>query len=46
MFGKITVCSYQTLFLLYGVMALVILILLPTLPSIVPKHHDYYDPAK
>ena len=43
--GNLTICSYQTLFLLYGFIATVILILLPTLPAIVPKHHDYYDPA-
>ncbi len=40
----VTISNYQTLFLLYGVIALVLLILFPTLPSIVPKHHDYYKP--
>ena len=44
--GKISFCSYQTLFLLYGVIATVILILFPTLPAIVPKHHDYYEPMR
>ncbi|MBQ9335763.1 MAG: MFS transporter [Lentisphaeria bacterium] len=44
--GKLTICSYQTLFLLYGVIATVILVLVPTLPAIVPKHHDYYEPAQ
>ena len=44
--GKLSFCSYQTLFLLYGVVATVILILFPTLPAIVPKHHDYYEPMR
>ena len=44
--GKISFCSFQTLFLLYGVVATVILILFPTLPAIVPKHHDYYEPMR
>lgn len=39
-----TISSYQTLFLFYGVIATVLLILFPTLPAIVPKHHDYYKP--
>ena len=43
--NKLTICNYQTLFLLYGVIATVILVLVPTLPAIVPKHHDYYEPA-
>ena len=42
----VTVCNYQTLFLLYAVIAAVILILFPTLPAVVPKHKDYYDPVK
>ena len=45
-FKGLTISSYQTLFLLYAVIAAVILILLPTLPAIVPKHKDYYDPVK
>ena len=40
------ISSYQTLFLLYAVIAAVILVLLPTLPAIVPKHKDFYDPVK
>ena len=44
--SKLTISSYQTLFLLYAVIAAVILILIPTLPAIVPKHKDYYDPVK
>ena len=44
--GGMTFCSFQTLFLLYGVIATVILILFPTLPAVVPKHHDYYEPAR
>ena len=45
-FKGLTISSYQTLFLLYAVIAAVILIQLPTLPAIVPKHKDYYDPVK
>lgn len=41
--GKMTFSNYQTLFLLYGVIALVVMLLLPTLPSVVPRHHDYYE---
>jgi predicted MFS family arabinose efflux permease len=44
--GKLSFCSFQTLFLLYGVIATIILILFPTLPAIVPKHHDYYEPMR
>ncbi|MBQ7696518.1 MAG: MFS transporter [Lentisphaeria bacterium] len=42
--GPLEICSYQTLFLLYGSLMAILLILLPTLPAIVPKHHDYYEP--
>jgi len=45
-FAGMKICSFQTLFLLYGVIATVILILFPTLPAIVPKHHDYYEPSR
>ena len=45
-FGNLTICHYQTLFLIYGVIAAVLLLLFPMLPAIVPKHHDYYDPVK
>lgn len=44
--GKITVSHYQTLFLLYAAMAAILLILFPTLPAIVPKHRDYYEPMR
>ena len=43
--NTLTICNYQTLFLFYGVIATVILVLIPTLPAIVPKHHDYYEPT-
>ena len=42
--GSMTLCSYQTLFLLYGTIAVILLLLLPTLPAIVPKHRNYYEP--
>ena len=44
--GNFTFCSFQTLFLLYGVITTILLILFPTLPAIVPKHHDYYEPVR
>lgn len=40
------ISRYQTFFLLYGVMLLILLFLLPTLPSFIPKHEDYYEPKK
>ena len=43
-FGNMELCSYQTLFLFYGVLAAILLVLIPTLPAIVPKHRDYYEP--
>ena len=42
--GSLEICSYQTLFLLYGTLLAILLVLFPTLPAIVPKHHDYYEP--
>ena len=42
--GGMTLCSYQTLFLFYGITAAVLLILIPTLPAIVPKRKNYYEP--
>ena len=42
--GSLEICSYQTLFLLYGSLLAILLVLFPTLPAIVPKHHDYYEP--
>ncbi|MBO5792659.1 MAG: MFS transporter [Lentisphaeria bacterium] len=42
--GNMELCSYQTLFLFYGVLAGILLVLIPTLPAIVPKHKDYYEP--
>lgn len=42
--GNMELCSYQTLFLFYGVLAGILLILIPTLPAIVPRHKDYYEP--
>ena len=45
-FGKLSICNFQTFFLFYGVIATVILILLPTLPAVVPRRHDYYEPMR
>ena len=42
--GSLELCSYQTLFLFYGVLAAVLLVLIPTLPAICSKHKDYYEP--
>ena len=38
--------TYQTIFLGYAVIAAILLILIPTLPAVTPKHHDYYEPEK
>ncbi|MBE6357789.1 MAG: hypothetical protein E7057_00900 [Lentisphaerae bacterium] len=43
LFGR-EISRYQTFFLFSGVMLLVLLFLLPTLPSFVPSHDDYYEP--
>ena len=44
-FGR-EISRYQTFFLVNGVMLLVLFFLLPTLPSFVPEHEDYYEPKK
>ncbi len=38
------ISRYQTFFLFSGVMLLIMLFLLPTLPSFIPAHDDYYEP--
>ena len=43
-FGGRAISSYQTMFLVCGVVAVLILILIPTLPAVVPHHQDYYEP--
>jgi hypothetical protein len=42
--GDITFCSYQTIFLFYGVFGAILLLLFPTLPAIIPKRRNYYEP--
>ena len=42
--GGRTITNYQTMFLVSGVVAVLILILIPTLPAVVPHHQDYYEP--
>ncbi len=37
--------SYQTIFLICAIIIAVITLLLPHLPSFIPKHEDYYDPG-
>ncbi|MBE6365235.1 MAG: MFS transporter [Lentisphaerae bacterium] len=44
--GGREISRYQTFFLFSGVMLLVLLFLLPTLPSFIPAHDDYYEPKK
>ena len=41
-----TISHYQTIFLFCGVIAALMLILIPTLPSVVPNHEDYYEPSR
>ena len=43
-FGSLEICSYQTLFLLYGALLGILLVLFPMLPAVTPRHHDYYEP--
>lgn len=37
-------CKFQSLFIIYSALALFFLILLICIPSVVPKHEDYYEP--
>ncbi|MBR7104389.1 MAG: MFS transporter [Lentisphaeria bacterium] len=45
-FAGRSVCSYQSIFLISGLIATLALVLLPILPSFVPEHQDYYNPGK
>ena len=45
-FGGRIISRYQTFFLISGVMLVILLFLLPTLPSFIPSHDDYYEPKK
>jgi len=38
-------CIYQSIFLLIAVIAVFALVMIPILPSFVPKHEDYYNSA-
>ncbi|NMA21405.1 MAG: MFS transporter [Lentisphaerae bacterium] len=42
--GERIVSSFQTLFLIYAVALTFCLLLVVLLPSVVPKHEDYYEP--
>ena len=42
--GERVVSSFQTLFLVYAVLLSFCLLLLVLIPSVVPKHEDYYEP--
>lgn len=44
--GELEISRYQSIFLVCGCMALVTLVLVPTLPAVVPKHRDYYEPMR
>ena len=46
MLGNREISRYQTFFLISGVMLFILLFLLPTLPSFIPKHDDYYEPKR
>lgn len=41
----LTFCSYQTLFLFFAALQTFFLLMLFLVPSIVPRHEDYYEPA-
>ena len=38
--------AYQSVFLFCAVIGVVILVLLPVMPSVIPKHDDYYEPPR
>ena len=40
----LSVCNYQTLFLIEAFFGLFCLIMLFCIPAVVPKHEDYYEP--
>ncbi len=44
--GEMEISRYQTIFLFSAVLCAVVLLLTPTLPSVVPKHDDYYEPTR
>ena len=44
--GAMQFNAYQSVFLICGVIGVVILIILPIMPSVIPKHDDYYEPPK
>ncbi len=44
--GGMEISRYQTIFLFSAVIAVIVLLLIPTLPSVVPKHEDYYEPDR
>lgn len=44
--GEMEISRYQTIFLFSAVFTAVVLLLIPTLPSVVPKHEDYYEPDR
>ena len=44
--GGMEISRYQSIFLVCSCMAAVMLALVPTLPAVVPKHRDYYEPMR
>jgi hypothetical protein len=44
--GEMEISRYQSIFLVCSCMAAVMLALVPTLPAVVPKHRDYYEPIR
>lgn len=42
--GGTTFNHYQSMFMIYGVIALIIFMLLPIMPSVISKHDDHYEP--
>lgn len=38
--------KFQSIFLLFGCLLAILLVLMPLMPSIIAKHHDFYDPQK
>ena len=44
--GGTTYSVYQSIFLILGIIGVMTLILIPIMPSFIPKHEDYYEPEQ
>ena len=44
--GGTTYSVYQSIFLILGIIGVMALILIPIMPSFIPRHEDYYEPEQ